>query len=64
LFVVLYGYRTWSLTTREEYKLRVSENRVLRKVLGLERNEIAGDWKRLHDEKLCDTTSPNIIGVI
>jgi len=64
LFVVLYGYGTWSLTFREEYGLRGFEDRVLRKILGLKRDEVAGDWKGLHDEELCDTSSPNIIRVI
>jgi hypothetical protein len=64
LFVVLYGYGTWSLTARKEYRLRGFENRVLRKILGLRRDEVAGGWKRLHDEELYDTFSPNIIRVI
>jgi hypothetical protein len=64
LFIVLYGCRTWSLTSREEYRLRVFENRGLRKTLGLKRDEVAGDWKRLHEEEFCDNFSPNIIRVI
>jgi len=52
--VVLYGYETWSLTWREERRLRVSENRVLRRIFGLKRNEVRGEWRKLHNEKLND----------
>jgi hypothetical protein len=63
--VVLYGCETWSLTLREEQRLRVFENRVLRKVFGPKRDEVTGDWRRLHDEELNDLySSPNIIWVI
>jgi hypothetical protein len=62
---VLYGRETWSLTLREERMLRVFENIVLRKIFGPKRNEIKGEWKKLHNEKLSDLlSSPNIIGVI
>jgi hypothetical protein len=44
--------------------LRGFENRVLKQIVGLKRGEVAGDWRKLHDEKLCDTSSPNIIRVI
>jgi hypothetical protein len=44
--VVLYGCETWSLTLREECKLRVFENRVLRRISGPKRDEVAGDWKK------------------
>jgi len=47
--VVLYGGETWSLTLREERRLRVFENRVLRKVFGPERNEVAGKWRKFHN---------------
>ena len=50
LRVVLYGYETWSLTLREEYRLRFSDNVVLREILGPKTVEVAGDWKRLHNE--------------
>jgi hypothetical protein len=50
LLVVLYGCETWSLTVREERTLRVSENRVLRVVFGPKREEVAGGWRRLHNE--------------
>ena len=63
--VVLYGYETWSLTFREECRLRVFENRVLRKILGSKRGEVVGEWRKLHIEELNDHYSPpNIIRVI
>jgi hypothetical protein len=62
---VLYGCETWSLTLREEQRLRVFENRVLRRILGPKRDEATGDWRRLHNEELHDLyASPNIIRVI
>jgi hypothetical protein len=63
--VVLYGCATWSLTLREEQRLRVFENRVLRRIFGAKRNEATGEWRRLHNEELNDLySSPNIIRVI
>jgi len=50
--VVLYGCETWSLTLREERRLRVFENRVLRRVFGPKRDEGAGEWRKLHNEEL------------
>jgi hypothetical protein len=50
--VVLYGCETWSLTLREEYRLRVFENRVLRGIFGPKRDEVIGDWRKLHNEEL------------
>jgi len=62
--VVLYGCETWSLTLREERKLRLFENRVLRRIFGTRRDEVTGEW-RLHNEKLNDLYStPNIVWVI
>ena len=52
--VVLYGCETWSLTLREERRLRVFENRVLRKVFGPKRDEVTGEWKKLHREEVND----------
>ena len=48
--VVLYGCETWSLTLREERKLRVFENMVLRRIFGPRRDEVTGEWRRLHNE--------------
>ena len=63
--VVLYGCETWSLTLREERKLRVFENMVLRRIFGPRREEVTGEWRRLHNEELNDLySSPNIVRVI
>ena len=63
--VVLYGCEAWSLTLREERKLRVFENMVLRRIFGPRRDEVTGEWKRLHNEELSDLyPSPNIVRVI
>jgi hypothetical protein len=52
LHVFLYECETWSLTLREEDRLMVFENRVLRRIFGLKRDEVAGDWRELHNEEL------------
>ena len=63
--VVLYGCETWSLTLREERRLRVFENRVLRRVFGPKRDEVTGEWRKLHNEEHNDLySSTNIIPVI
>jgi len=63
--VVLYRCETWSLTLREERRLRVFENRVLRRIFGPKRDEVAGEWRKLHNEELIDLYSlPNIVRVI
>ena len=63
--VVLYGCETWSLTLREERRLRVFENRVLRGIFGPKRDEVTGEWRKLHNEKLNDLyCSSNIVRVI
>jgi hypothetical protein len=62
--VVLYGCETWSLTLREEHRLKVFENRVLRKIFGPKREE-DGSWRKLHNDELHYLySSPNIITVI
>jgi hypothetical protein len=62
--VVLYGYETWSLTLREERRLRVFENRVLRRIFGPKREEDAS-WRKLHNDELHSLySSPNIVKVI
>ena len=62
--VVLYGFETWSLTLREERKLRAFENKVLRRIFGHRRDEVTGDWRRLHSEELNDLySSPNTVRV-
>jgi hypothetical protein len=48
--VVLYGCETWSLTLREEHRLRVFKNRVLRRIFGPKRDEVTGGWRKLHNE--------------
>jgi hypothetical protein len=50
--VVLYGCETWSLTIREEHKLRVFENRVLRRIFGPKKDGVMGGWRKLHNEDL------------
>jgi hypothetical protein len=50
--VVSCGCETWSLTLREEHRLRVFENRVLRRIFGTKRNEVTGGWRKLHYEEL------------
>ena len=63
--VVLYGCETWSLTLRVERKPRVFENIVLRRIVGPRRDEVTGEWRRLHNEELNDLySSPNIVRVI
>jgi hypothetical protein len=63
--VVLYGCETWSLTLREEHKLRVFENRVLRRIFGPMRDEVTGEWRKLHKEDLRDLySSPSIIRIM
>jgi hypothetical protein len=49
---MVYGCETWSLTLREEHRLRVFENRVLRRIFGQKRDEVTGGWRKLHNEGL------------
>jgi hypothetical protein len=63
--VVLCGCETWSLTVREEHKLRVFENRVLRRIFGPKRNRVTGGWRMLYNEELHNLySSPSIIRII
>jgi hypothetical protein len=63
--VVLYGRETWSLTFREEHRLRVFENRVLRRIFGPKTDEVTGGWRKLHNEELHNLySSPSIIRII
>jgi hypothetical protein len=48
----LYGSETWSLTLREDHRLRVFENWVLRRIFGPKRDEVTGGWRKLHNEEL------------
>ena len=63
--VVLYGCETWLLALKEERRLRVLENRVLKKVFGPKVDEVTGEWRKLHKEELNDLYSlPNIVRVV
>jgi hypothetical protein len=63
--LVLYGYETWSLTLREEHRLRVFENRVLRRIFGPRRDEVTRHWRKLRNEEFHNLhSSPNIIRMI
>jgi hypothetical protein len=63
--VVLYGCESWSLTLREECRLSVFENKVLRRIFGPKRDEVTGEWRRLHNKELYALySSPNINRVI
>jgi hypothetical protein len=59
------GVKTWSLTLREERRLRVFGNRALRRVFGPKRDEVTGEWRKLHNEELNYLYSlPNIVRVV
>jgi hypothetical protein len=63
--VVLYGCESWSLTLKEEHRLTVFENRVLRRIFGTKRDEETGGCRKLHNEELHNLySSPSIIKVI
>jgi hypothetical protein len=63
--VVLYGCEPWSPTLREEHRLRVFENRVLRRIFGPKRDEETGEWRKLHTEEIRDLySSPSIIRIM
>jgi hypothetical protein len=62
--IVLYGCKTWSLTLREELRLRLCENRVLRRQFGPKRDEVTGEWRKLHNDELNDLYSLNLFPLI
>jgi hypothetical protein len=63
--VVLYGCETWSLTVREEHKLRVFEHRVLRRIFGPKTDGVTGGWRKLYNEELHNLySSPSIIKIM
>jgi hypothetical protein len=65
LRVVLYGCKNWSLTLKEEHRLRGCENMVLRRVFGSKMEEVVGGWRRLYNEELHNWyASPDIVLVI
>ena len=65
LAFVVYRCETWSLTLTKERRLRVFENRVLRRVFGPKRDEVTGEWRKLHNEELSDQYPlPNIVRVV
>ena len=61
-FFFLYGCETWSLILREECRLRVFENRVLGRIFGPMRDEVTGEWRKLHNEELRICTHPLLFG--
>ena len=60
--VVLYGCEIWSLTLREERRLRVLENRVLRRIFAPSRDEVTEEWRKLHNEEILICTHPMLLG--
>jgi hypothetical protein len=63
--VVLYGCETWSQILREDHRLRVFENKVLRRIFGPKRDEVTGEWRKFHNKGLHDLySSPSIIRII
>jgi hypothetical protein len=62
---VLYEHETWSLTLKEKHRLRLFENRVLRRIFGPKKDEMTGGWRKLHNEELCSLYPlPSIIRMV
>jgi len=63
LYVVLYGCKTWLFTSREEHRLRVFENRMLRRIFGPKKDEVTREWRKLCNEEVNDCTPhPKLFG--
>ena len=63
--VILYGYESWNTTLADEHKLRVFENKGLRKIYGPKRDEMTGEWRRLHNEELHGLyDSPDVVRIM
>jgi hypothetical protein len=63
--VVLYGCKTWSLRLKEEHRLGVFENRVLRRIFGSKSDEVTAEWRKLHNEEIHDLySSPSITRIV
>jgi len=63
--VILYGCESWSTTLADEHKLRVFENKILRKIYGPKRDEMTGEWRRLHNDELYGLyDSPNVVKIM
>ena len=63
--VILYGCESWSTTLADKHKLRVFENKVLRKIYGPKRDEMTGEWRRLHNEELHGLyDSPDVVRIM
>jgi hypothetical protein len=58
---VLYGCETWSLILKEEHRLRVFDNRVLRRIFGPKRDDVTGEWRKLHNESFICHTPPQTL---
>jgi hypothetical protein len=61
VYLILYGCETWSLTLKEERRLRVFKDRVLRRVFGPKWDEVAGEWRKLRNEEFRDLYSYQIL---
>ena len=62
ILLVLYGHETWFMTLKDEHRLRVFENRVLKRIFGPKRDEVTGEWRRLHNKELyAPYSSSNIL---